>query len=368
MNNEMPWVKLAQYFAGELNVEENQRMENWIKSNPERENRVKHLYSIWTESSISHHDLNVDDGWDRLSGNIDAIEEEKRKLKSIATENGKSRNLYFYQNQEKARTLRSFSTVRHVMLIAASILILLSAGLFSFYLSTENDVDSIAEITQHVFTTQLGERAFYVLNDGSRVILHAGSRLEIPDNYNIENRELYLEGEAYFETVHNTGKPFIVHSGHSYTRVVGTRFLVRAWDETGHEAEVIVSEGEVLFGDSRTLEMDNIDIVLVAQNQRGTINGNKEVTISEVADMDWYLGWTTGHLIFENQPLSEVLPRLERWYDVKIIIENEEIASKRITAEIDYSLSMNTVLDGIGMSLDLEVEKKGRTITISKNY
>ncbi|CAN5410404.1 FecR domain-containing protein [soil metagenome] len=365
MNNEMPWVKLAQYFAGELNVEENQRMENWIKSNPERENRAKQLYRIWTESAISHHPINVDDAWDRLSDNIDAFKKEKRELKLVTTENRKSRKLY--PNRKKARNLRPFNTIRRVILIAASILILVSAGLFSFYISTEIDVDTTAEVHHHVLTTQHGERASYVLNDGSRVILHAGSRLEIPDNYNIEDRELYLEGEAYFETVHDTEKPFIVHSRHSYTRVVGTRFLMQAWDERGHEAEVIVSEGKVLFGDSRTLETDKINEVLVVQNQRGTFNGDKGVTISEVADMEWYLGWTEGNLIFEDRPLSKVLPRLERWYDVKIIIENEEIAAKRITAEIDYSLSMNTVLNGMGMSLDLEVKKEGRTITFSKN-
>jgi len=365
MSNEMPWIKLAQYFAGELNVEESQRMENWIKSSIDREKRTKLLYRIWTESAGSHHDLNVDDAWDRLSGNIDECEPKKRELRLVSTENSKSRKLY--QNQKRARNHRPFNTIRRIVFVAASVLIFLSAGLFSYYLNTETDVDASAEVNHHVLTTQHGERASYVLNDGSRVMLHAGSRLEIPDNYNIENRELYLEGKAYFETVHNTEKPFIVHSRHSYTRVVGTRFLVQSWDETGHEAEVIVSEGEVLFGDSRTLETDNINEVLVAQNQRGTINGDKEVTISEVTDMDWYLGWTKGHLIFENRPLSEVLPRLERWYDVKIIIENEEIASKRITAEIDYSLSMNTVLNGIGMSLDLEVIKNGRTITFSKN-
>jgi transmembrane sensor len=209
-----------------------------------------------------------------------------------------------------------------------------------------------------VIMTSFGERASYILNDGTRVVLHAGSRLEIPENYNKEIRQLYLEGEAYFETVHNPDKPFIVHSKHAYTRVVGTRFLVQAWTESYHKVEVVVSEGKVLFGDRRAIgtSLESRE-VLIAENQRAVLSENEMPHVTEVEEIDWYLGWTEGRLVFEDRPLREVLPRLERWYNITFQVANEAILAQNITAEIDYSLPMSDVLNGIALTLGLEIER-----------
>lgn len=361
MNNKMTWDKLAQYFAGEFNGEGKKKMENWIKANPEREEKVEQLYKIWRESEIPPFQLNVEEAWNRLSAEMDAFEQERRGLRSATAKSNSGNFRNYHRLHKKGR--KTLGTTRRIMVAAATVLILVSAGLFSFYISSVNDADAITENDHRVFITQHGERASYVLNDGSNVILHAGSRLEIPENYNIENRELYLEGEAYFETVHDTEHPFIVHSRHSYTKVVGTRFLVQSWNEAGHEVEVIVSEGKVLFGDSRSLEAGDTKEVLVSQNHRGTLSGDAGPVVSKIEDLDWHLGWTEGRLVFENRPLSEVIPKLERWYHLEINIENKEIADKRITAEIDYSLPMSEVLEGVAMAFELEVEREGRTIT-----
>lgn len=363
MNNDMPWEKLAQYFAGELEGEEYQIMKKWIQADPAREQQVNHLYKIWKESELPPYQLDVDNAWGRLSAEMEQFEQVQKQKEFVAGNIGQRRKSnVLHQVHRKER--KYLGRTHRIIAVAATILILFSTGLFTFYLATSDAGETmIADNDRRVLVTEYGERATYLLNDGSRVMLHAGSRLEIPDDYNFENRELYLDGEAYFETEHNSEKPFIVHSGNSYTMVVGTRFLVQSWGESDYETEVIVSEGRVMFGDSRTLDATNRNETLVTENQRAVLTGSEELLVNDVTDIDWYLGWTEGRLLFENRPLREVIPRLERWYNIEIKVDREEIAASRITAEINYSLPMSDVLAGMAMTLGAELERENRTIT-----
>ncbi len=328
-------------------------MREWIKADPVREEQIEQLYQIWKESGKLPYSINTDQSWDRLSASM--YEMEKDDAKPVV-QKGK---LVRLQGSEKLR--KAGVGLRRAVLVAAAVLITLTAGLLTYQQYHNIAEPAITEQQHRVIMTRDGERASYLLSDGTRVMLHAGSRIEIPENYNEENRELYLEGEAFFETVHNPEKPFIVHSGESYTRVVGTAFLVQAWPGAeNHQIEVVVSEGRVLFGSNHTGDEESANEVLLSQNQRGQLMaGSTTPVVDEIEDLGWYLGWTEGRLVFENRELREVLPRLERWFDISIELSDEQIASSKITAEIDYTLPMSDVLNGIAMSLSLEVERRG---------
>ncbi len=330
-------------------------MKTWIKDDPVREDKIEQLYSIWKESGKIPYTLDTDQSWNRLSVSMDEADKETAKRIRM-----RSAERVLLRLNRSRRVQKAGVVARRVAMVAATVLIVATAGILA--LQQQSTIESaITEDQNRVITTRDGERASYMLSDGSRVVLHAGSRLEIPETYNTENRELYLQGEAYFETVHNPDKPFIVHSEHSYTRVVGTQFLVQAGpDAVEKSIEGVVSEGRVLFGDRRTSEIgSDPKEVLLTENQRGILSGDNGPVVAVVADMDWYLGWTEGRLVFENRELREVLPRLERWYDISIVVADESIITEKITAEIDYSLPMSDVLTGIAISLDLAVVRTG---------
>lgn len=348
----IPWEKLAQYFAGELAGEEHRNMDNWINADPARAKQIEQLYQLWVQSGELPYNLDANQSWNRLSSSMDEVDAVRQQPIAAG-----SKKLYKLPVPRQVR--RSGVATRRAVIAAAVALVMVTAGYFAMYYQASPQ-DGITEAENRVITTRDGERASYLLSDGSRVVLHAGSRLEIPENYNEENRELYLEGEAYFETAHNPEKPFIVHSGDSYTRVVGTEFLVQAWPGADDQRiEVVVSEGQVLFGSSRDgASGESSNEVLLSQNQRGQLAaGSTTPVVDEIEDLGWHLGWTEGRLVFENRELREVLPRLERWYDISIEVANDAIAAKKITAEIDYSLPMKDVLQGMALSLDLEVER-----------
>lgn len=364
MELKKPWEQLARYFAGELSPEENKKMKSWIKADRHREEKVKQIHKIWKEAEYTPYQIDVDQAWNKLSGDIDEFENSKKELISQASGSGNLYNFPIRRNKRRNKK-RPGRVWRRVILVAATVLIVVSAGVFSYQIQLQNESEVTSQEFQ-IYETRNGERATYILSDGSKVILHAGSRLEISNDYNRENRKLFLEGEAYFETVHDPEKPFIVHSNDTYTRVLGTRFLVQAWPETEGKVEVVVSEGKVAFGNNHEDKPSGEKEVLITQNKMGVLAAGQAPVVTNVTNMNWYIGWTEGRLEFENRPLSEVLPRLERWYNIEIRVEDEEIREKKITAEIDYSQSMTEVLQGIALALGLEIEKKDRTVTFFK--
>jgi len=367
MHQKIPWEKLAKYFAGELTEQESKQMKSWIKENRRREKQVHYLFEIWKESGVLPFQSDVDKAWERLSKNMDSLEKENTNTFSIPVSGQKREQwLHHFKNQRRVNK-KTGSAFRRTALLAASVLIALTAGLFAhqYYVETQQ-ADMMKEIGMEELTTREGEKAKYTLNDGSKIILHAGSRIKIPLSYNKINRELHLEeGEAYFEVTHDPEKPFIVRSGEAYTRVLGTKFLVQAWpDVIDNNIEVVVEEGKVAFGKDQKKTASNQDEVVITRNQKGILRGEGGPRVNNITDMNWYVGWVEGRLRFEDRKLSEILPRLEHWYAVKIVTEDETIDEKKLTAEIDYSQPMMEVLKGIALSLDLTtIEKKERVVT-----
>jgi ferric-dicitrate binding protein FerR (iron transport regulator) len=359
----MPWELLARYFAGELEGEEKEQMKSWINKNPERALRVEELREIWEQSGVPAYDLDAEKAWQRLSTDMDKLDQGDFQVKKVL--GTKDRQYYSGNNREN----RSGRVIRRLVMAATAAVIIITAGLFAYsnYEGISSQNEKVDKTAMRLITTGNGERATYTLNDGSKVILHAGSKLQVPLSFNTAQRNLYLEGEAYFEVAHDDKKPFLVHSKNAFTRVLGTKFLVKAWPDNSEEVEVVVSEGRVALGQEKEFESQASNEVIITKNQMGTIGqGNGPEVIDEI-DLSWYMGWTEGKLTFNNRPLKEIIPKLERWYAIDIETENDAVGEKKLTAEIDYSQPMGEVLKGIALSLELIMEKEGLTITFSND-
>lgn len=353
MEHYISWEVLAKYFAGELSERKEDEMERWIKADPGRERAVQKLYEVWNESGDLPYELDVEESWDLLSENMDKLDRKIESTNRVLSNKQDSRSgLYSYKTGRK---------IHQMMVTAVAAAVLIIAGLFAYSNYGVTNEEPV-ELGRMELVAQDGERATYLLNDGSKIVLHAGSRLEVPLQFNNDKRELFLVGEAYFEVNHNPEKPFIVHSEGAYTRVLGTKFLVQSWPDASDQIEVVVTEGKVALGSSKTDDRFSGNEAIIEANQKGVLSGDKTAVISG-ADMEWYMGWTRGQLKFDNRSFEEIIPKLERWYNLDITLEDKELGNLKLTAEIDYSQPMSEVLKGIAMTLDLEVQKTGRVIT-----
>ncbi len=166
------------------------------------------------------------------------------------------------------------------------------------------------------YTTMNGERATITLPDGSKVLLNAASRLEVPANFANGNRTLHLEGAALFTVNHDAQSPFTVMAGGSTTRVLGTSFVVRHY-ASDNATTVSVRDGKVAVGSA-----------IVTANQQVTVDANH--TGAVVPADPGQFSFESGVLTLEIMPLEAAIPELNRWYDAEIRFGDPSIRQRLI--------------------------------------
>jgi transmembrane sensor len=220
--------------------------------------------------------------------------------------------------------------------------------------NTRTVVDPIA------FASGSGQRKALRLPDGSRVVLGPESEIRIPHRFSHGSREVHLSGTALFEVVRDSRHPFRVHAGGTVTRVVGTRFVVRAYPDES-EVEVAVAEGEVAF---RARATPASRAIKLRGGQLGEVNAGGVARMVAGEDTDRLLGWTEGRLVFSDRPLAEIAAELERWYGVEVGIADPALARRRLTLSFAEA-PLREVLGVIAASLGVEVECHEHTVRLT---
>lgn len=218
------------------------------------------------------------------------------------------------------------------------------------------------------WATGKGERATFRLADGTRVTLAADSKLRYAAPFDASARDVYLEGEGYFEVVHDSARPFTVHAGSAVARDIGTAFVVRAY--AGDTAvQVVVAEGEVALsakgaeGGGAGDQSGRASGTRLTRGQLGQLKKGERVVSVESVDVGAYLGWTEGRLVFDETPLPEVARQLGRWYGAEVRLADSALASRRLTASLkDKSLA--EVLELMAQSLDVRYERQGAAVVL----
>jgi ferric-dicitrate binding protein FerR (iron transport regulator) len=242
--------------------------------------------------------------------------------------------------------------LRNVLALAASIIIVLaSAGIFIIQ-------------TNHVFRTTYtenivpnGQRSQVLLPDGTKVYLNSGTVLRYDNSFGKKYRHCELSGEAYFEVKKNKKIPFVIQTADVEVKVVGTKFNVMAYPDDDF-VETIVSEGKV----SVTERYGNSKLMLAA-NQKGTYHKSTQLLLLNEVNPDQYISWTENVLSFDNENFSEVIKRLERWYDVNIDVEGTDSIRDRFTLTIKNE-SIKEVLELISLTTDITYTVDADQVTV----
>lgn len=167
-------------------------------------------------------------------------------------------------------------------------------------------------VVNHTASTQRGRKYQLVLPDGSKVWLNAASKLTYPNEFSGDDRQVQLEGEAYFEVVSNSKKPFTVRAGGQEVRVLGTHFNVNNYTDENHITTTLL-EGKV---EVKT----NGDALMLAPNQQAiSANHGGAIAVSKV-DAAASIGWMKGEFNFNNANLRTILNQIARWYDIDVKI------------------------------------------------
>ncbi|WP_163711331.1 FecR family protein [Mangrovibacterium lignilyticum] len=181
-----------------------------------------------------------------------------------------------------------------------------------------------------------GQISNVTLFDGTNVWLNAGSNLKYKQSFGGENREVFLEGEAFFSVTKDKKIPFIVHAGNSAIKVHGTQFNVKAY-ENEPVIETVLVEGKVEF------LSDNEDVMMKPGEQLRFTRKSGDVETKEV-NTDEFTSWKGGKIYFNDETLLSLTKQLERWYEVSFAFENEKIKNYRFSGVINKDRSLDYTL------------------------
>ncbi len=213
------------------------------------------------------------------------------------------------------------------------------------------------EIVQNI-STPLASRTSFELPDGSKVWLNAGSSISFPGKFDGKSRSVKLIGEAYFD-VKSDQIPFLVETPKFTVNVLGTAFNVMAYN--GEPASVTLERGKVeLQNEGKSLGF--LDPGQQAQFSQGSDKINIEKVESEI-----FTSWKENRLIFQSEPLELLAKRLERWYNLKIVIGDPSLNNLKVTGKIEVE-SFSEVLDLMEYTLPIKYQynKNERILTILK--
>lgn len=236
-----------------------------------------------------------------------------------------------FHNIEKGIHLRKSAarmlTIKR-MLPYAAVLIILIGFQFYFNLYKSKPGDNIKNYYTSVITEE-GQRSKVILLDSSIVWLNSSTTLSYHENDLEKERRVHLSGEAFFQVSKNADKPFFVQNEQLIVKVLGTEFDVEAYPETG-EINVVLESGSVQLNhaqnESFSYQLKPGEIAKFDLEQNN-------LNIAEV-DVAKFSSWKNGVLIFQNDPMKEVIERLERWYNVEVEIRDEEVYNSIFTGTI----------------------------------
>lgn len=226
------------------------------------------------------------------------------------------------------------------------------------YTTSEEGASIAVEMAYNQLRTPRGGSYTLQLSDGTRIWVNAASSLKFPVTFIGDSREVYLEGEAYFE-VTRSSKPFIVHTLNSSTQVLGTSFNIRAFEDDAEEMTTLL-EGSVRV----TATNDDANKLVLQPNQQAILNKTTAGLERKEVDATSYVSWISGKLEFHDEPLDKVMKDLARWYNFEYTFENESAKDFHFSARLNRNTPISEILEMLEMTTDVEFVFKEKVISI----
>ncbi len=198
---------------------------------------------------------------------------------------------------------------------------------------------------------------FLTLPDGSTVILHGDSRLEIDKNFNQSKRVVHLTGEAYFDVAHRPDTPFIIHTGKIKTTVLGTAFNITAWPGQ-QDITVSVTRGKVRVEDENRVIAVLTPDKQVTYNTVSSVSGEKPVEATET------IAWLQQDMTFDDMELEELADHLGRRYGVNIKFANPELQKCRVTGRFTGTETLEEVMRTLSILVNTQYIISGKEVLI----
>ncbi|MCG8441959.1 MAG: FecR domain-containing protein, partial [Caulobacterales bacterium] len=235
-----------------------------------------------------------------------------------------------------------------------------------------------APVAQEV-ASAVGEQKEVRLADGSHIILNTNTRLSV--DYTAEVRGVALAaGEAFFDVAHDPARPFHIATPSGVVTAIGTAFSVRVEHD---ETEVIVADGavEVRVAPSPAVSggSDAAAALAMARIAEAPAGGSAVIGVGEQAvfalaasaivvhaqdDMERRLSWREGVVVFEDDPLHEVIDEISRYTDIDVVIDDEELKTLRVGGSFSVG-EIDSFLDALVLAFGIELQRTDEKVVLA---
>lgn len=314
---EYPIELITRYLSHDATNEEQQQLLDWIAADPRNQQLFNEYAAAWNRSHVSNRKFSVEARLAKINLAIDQYEASQRLSKTW------------------------------IVAVAAAAVLLVVIGISSLLFVRQPEVEMIST------TVPYGEKVSLTLADGTKVMLNSGSTLLYPDQFIEDNRLVSLEGEAFFDVKRDEKHPFIVETGATQTRVLGTSFNIRQSDD---KITVAVATGKV------QVEAGQQSVALVP-NEMAVWLPSAHSLRQQKASLEKELAWSQNAIHFDNETLGSAARTLEKWYDVKIIFENKDLSNCLISGRF-RNVPLSKVLEALEFSLGVKCYVDNKDVTI----
>ena len=337
------WVLIQRYVTGNAGPAERQNVECWMAEAHENRRIIQEVKEVWNETPPENFDVDVQQAWEQFRYR------NQKNAMPVASDNAKPR--------------RRSNMLLYLSRAAAVLLVALFTGLcvhsqMNFTEQVESESISAFNVLQEL-ETERGEKARVTFSDGTSVTLNSASTVRFPQEFHGTAREVYLDGEAYFEVAHNPDQPFIVHSQDARVEVLGTKFNVRGWNQEPG-VEVVVGGGKVSVKSSSRQPDERTEVILTEGFKTEIQRGQNPVEPVKVEPVN-HLLWTSGGIHFDNEPLRGVVRDLERRFNVNITFNDKDLLDVPYTGTFQYA-ELNEILSVIAASIEVGYSRDGTEV------
>lgn len=241
---------------------------------------------------------------------------------------------------------------------AAAAVVLLVAGAYLYRLPLLDLVNPVKQV--QVYCAR-GERKQVQLPDGTKVWLSPASTLTYPDNFRGDVRNISLNGDAFFDVVHDAEHPFVIRSGEVKTTVLGTSFNVNAYQEQDR-INVTVVTGKVAVASKAKGRLEQ---VFVTANQRAIFNkGTSGISKEDFPEARQFIARREGLLEYKGTSLKDICLELEREYDIRIKLD-QKLFAKVFYGNLNAREELKYTLNKLSTVMDLQWSKQGEAYMLN---
>lgn len=332
---------IVRFLQSEIREDEIRELDAWIYKSEENKSHffeMKRIFDSRKQPAFSE-DQTITDSWERMLAKL-------RKHSLIPGEPARHGHVFW------------LSCAHYAAIVAVAIGIGFGIGGLTGQRTLGGEIEY-----NEIFVEKGGGTNTVLLSDGSKIRLNASTRFKYPTQFNGDKREVYLEGEAFFEVVRNESKPFVVKLKNQSITVLGTTFNVQAYAEEQYSITTLLS-GSIFLESFNSQGKGMSSMTLKPNQQAHSDNRTGSIFLSET-EASISNAWVEGKYRFKDEVLSSIVRRLENYYGVNIRLAHDTLRNIRYTGTFSLDQNIQEVLEVINSEDQFSFTMDGKNILIS---